>query len=173
MSRSVTLPFPPVALESTYEKQSLWILPAKRDPRIPFACILTVYAILGCTLLGFNRTPLQMLLTVVAGCLLDMAFHWVFCERKLLVPLSAYISTVSLGLLLNYAHNYYLLFLPVFFTIASKYIFTYRGRHIFNPSMFGVTCALVLGGGMFSSAPAYQFLGELRQQFQIFADLPG
>jgi len=161
MSQGVTLTFPAVdAPRKVPDKQSLWILPARKDPRIPFACILTVYAILGSTLLGFNRTPLQMLLTVGAGCLLDMVFHWVFCERKLLLPLSAYISTVSLGLLLNYAHNYYLLFLPVFFTIASKYIFTYRGRHIFNPSMFGVTCALVLGGGMFSSAPAYQWGGS-------------
>jgi len=161
MSRGVTLTFPAVTgLQEVSDKPSLWILPSRKDPRIPFACILTVYAILGCTLLGFNRTPLQMLLTVVSGCLLDMAFHWVFCEHKLLLPLSAYISTVSLGLLLNYAHNYYLLFLPVFFTIASKYILTYRGRHIFNPSMFGVTCALVLGGGMFSSAPAYQWGGS-------------
>jgi hypothetical protein len=158
---SVIVPIAPnAAVQSGSSRESLWIAPARSDPRIPFACILTAYAILGCTVLGFNRTPLQMLLTVGAGCLLDMAFHWMFCDRKLLVPLSAYISTVSLGLLLNYAHNYYLLFLPVFFTIASKYILTYRGRHIFNPSMFGVVCALALGGGMFSSAPAYQWGGS-------------
>ncbi|HKF21347.1 MAG TPA: FG-GAP-like repeat-containing protein [Candidatus Angelobacter sp.] len=161
MGRSVTIPvLPSTAAQSIRDWRSFWILPSKKDPRIPFSCILTVYAILGCTVLGFNRTPLQMLLTVVSGCLLDMALYWIFCERKLVLPLSAYISTVSLGLLLNYAHNYYLLFLPVFFTIASKYVLTYRGRHIFNPSMFGVVCALALGGGMFSSAPAYQWGGS-------------
>ena len=131
------------------------------DPRIPFAAILTLYAILGCTWFGFNRNPIQILLTVAAGCLMDMAFHWLFRERTILVPLSAYISSVSIALLLNYSHNYYLLFLPVFFAIGSKYVFIFEGRHVFNPSLFGVVAALVLGGGLFSPAPAYQWGGTI------------
>jgi hypothetical protein len=138
----------------------VWVVPHRNDPRLPFAGILTGYAILGCTVLGFNRTPLQILLTVVAGCLLDMGLHWAFCKRELLVPLSAYISMMSIGLLLNYSHNYYLLFLPVFFTIASKYVLTFRGRHVFNPSLFGMVCALLLGKDLYSSAPAYQWGGS-------------
>ena len=140
---------------------AVWLTPRKNDPRIPFACILTVYAILGCTVLGFNRTPLQILLTVVAGCSLDMALHWFFCNRERLVPLSAFISMMSIALLLNYSHNYYLLFLPVFFTIVSKYVLTFHGRHVFNPSLFGLVCALILGHGLYSSAPAYQWGGSL------------
>ena len=139
---------------------AVWVVPRKNDPRIPFACILTAYAVLGCTVLGFNRTPLQILLTVVAGCALDMGLHWLFCRRERLVPLSAYISMMSIGLLLNYSHNYYLLFLPVFFTIVSKYVVTFRGRHVFNPSLFGLVCALLLGQGLYSSAPAYQWGGS-------------
>ncbi len=137
-----------------------WIIPKKGDPRIPFACILTAYAVLGCTTLGFNRTPVQILVTVTAGCLLDMGLHWLFCHRERMVPLSAFISMISIGLLLNYAHNYYLLFLPVFFTVISKYVFTFRGRHVFNPSLFGLVCALILGRGLYSSAPAYQWGGS-------------
>lgn len=142
------------------DRASRWILPARGDPRIPFACILTSYAVLGCTILRFNRNPLQIVLTILAGCALDMAFHSLFCDRKLLFPLSAYISMVSIALLLNYSHNYYLLFLPVFFTVASKYVFTFQGRHVFNPSLFGLVCALVLGHGLFSSSPAYQWGGS-------------
>jgi enediyne biosynthesis protein E4 len=138
-----------------------WVIPKKGDPRIPFAGVLTTYAFLGCTVLGFNRTPLQMLLTVVAGCALDMLLHWLFSNRERLVPLSAFISMTSIALLLNYAHNYYLLFLPVFFTIVSKYVLTFRGRHVFNPSLFGLVCALILGKGLYSSAPAYQWGGSL------------
>jgi enediyne biosynthesis protein E4 len=138
-----------------------WVIPRKSDPRIPFAGLLTTYAFLGCTVLGFNRTPLQMLLTVVAGCTLDMLLHWLFSNRERLVPLSAFISMISIALLLNYAHNYYLLFLPVFFTIVSKYLLTFRGRHVFNPSLFGLVCALILGKGLYSSAPAYQWGGSL------------
>src|SRR5579864_4259138 len=139
---------------------AIWLVPRKNDPRIPFACILTAYAVLGCTVLGFNRTPLQILLTLAAGCLLDMGLHWIFCNRERLIPLSAYISMMSIALLLNYSHNYYLLFLPVFFTIVSKYVVTFRGRHIFNPSLFGLVCALLLGRGLYSSAPAYQWGGS-------------
>ncbi len=139
---------------------AVWVVPRKNDPRIPFACILTTYAVLGCTVLGFNRTPLQILLTVAVGCALDMGLHWLFSRRERLVPLSAYISMMSIGLLLNYSHNYYLLFLPVFFTIVSKYVVTFRGRHVFNPSLFGLVCALLLGQGLYSSAPAYQWGGS-------------
>src|ERR1700756_4705360 len=145
---------------ATAQRPAVWLVPRKNDPRIPFAVILTAYAILGCTLLGFNRTPPQILLTVAAGCLLDVVLHWAFCNRERLVPLSAFISMMSIGLLLNYSHNYYLLFLPVFFTIVSKYVLTFRGRHIFNPSLFGLVCALVLGRGLYSSAPAYQWGGS-------------
>jgi hypothetical protein len=91
------------------ERQELglkWTAISRTDPRLPFAAILTVYAILGCTWLGFNRNPIQILLTVSAGCLMDMVFHWLFRGRTLLVPLSAYISSVSIALLLNYSHNY-------------------------------------------------------------------
>jgi len=142
-----------------------WVLPSWSDPRIPFAALLTLYAILGCTVLGFSRNPVQILLTILAGCSLEIFLHWLFCGRELIFPLSAYISSVSIALLLNYSHNYYLLFLPVFFCIGSKYIFTYQGKHIFNPSLFGVVAALVLGHGLFSSAPAYQWGGGLAMAF--------
>src|SRR5260370_15319514 len=75
-----------------------------------------------------------------------MFLHWLFFQREWIVPLSAYISSISIALLLNYSHNHYLLFLPVFFCIASKYIFTFHGQHVFNPSLFGVVAALLLGG---------------------------
>ena len=159
---SITLQFPG-RLEAAASKKvrpaSKWVVPAWSDPRIPFATLLTLYAILGCTVLGFNRSPLQILLTIVAGCALEMLFHWLFCEREWIAPLSAYISCVSIALLLNYSHNYYLLFLPVFFCISSKYIFTYQGKHFFNPSLFGIVAALTLGHGLYSSSPAYQWGG--------------
>ncbi|HXG57611.1 MAG TPA: FG-GAP-like repeat-containing protein, partial [Thermoanaerobaculia bacterium] len=128
------------------------------DPRIPFAALLTVYAILGCTLLRFNRTPLQMLVTAASTCALDMLFAWVL-RREKLVPLSAYISGLSLALLLNYSHDSYVLFLPVFLTVASKYVLTFEGRHVLNPSMFGVSASLLLGGDLIGTAPAYQWGG--------------
>ncbi|MDP9416907.1 MAG: hypothetical protein M3P48_03550 [Actinomycetota bacterium] len=134
-------------------------MPTRRDPRLPFAMLLTTYAVVGTLFLGFNRSPLQILLTVVSACVLDMGLHAVLRERSLLVPLSAYISSLSLSLLLNYAHSPYLLFLPVFLTIGSKYLLTLHGRHLYNPSMFGVVVTLLVSGGLITTAPAYQWGG--------------
>jgi enediyne biosynthesis protein E4 len=139
----------------------LWVVPDRGDPRWPFAALLTVYAALGTTVLTFNRGPLQILITVTAGCLLDMALHYALRERALVVPLSAYISSLSLALLLNYAHDPWLSLLPVFLTIGSKYLLTYEGAHVFNPSMCGITLSLVLSGDLITAAPAYQWGGTV------------
>jgi Na+-translocating ferredoxin:NAD+ oxidoreductase RnfD subunit len=142
------------------EAGSGWNIPSLRDPRWAFAAVLTLYAVMGSTLLGFNRNPWQMLLTTASGCLLDMALAWVL-KRQKLFPLSAYISTVSLSLLLNYSHDYLLLFFPVLITVGSKHVLTFKGKHVFNPSMFGVAVSLLLTNELITAAPAYQWDGAL------------
>jgi hypothetical protein len=132
----------------------------RRDPRVPFAAILTSYVVLGTLWLGFNRSPGQIISTVVAACALDMLLHWTLRRRELLVPLSAYISGLSIAILLNYAHDHWVLFFPVFLTIGSKYLFTVDGKHHFNPSLFGVAGTLLLAGHLISAAPAYQWGGS-------------
>lgn len=163
------------SLIASVEKErshSRWGSLAKIDPRYPFALILTLYAVLGCTILRFNRNPGQILLTVVCACLFDMALHYLLRGRRLLLPLSAYITGLSLALLLNYSHNYYLLFLPIYLAIGSKYLFTYDGRHVFNPSLFGVALSLLLGGDLISTAPAYQWGGTwAMSSFMVVAAL--
>lgn len=134
-------------------------MPGRGDPRVPFALIMTVYAVAGSAWLGFNRRPSQILLTVALGCALDMGLHRLLRERRLLVPLSAYITSLSLALLLNYAHDHVVLALPVFLAIGSKYLLTHRGRHVVNPSLFGVAVTLIAFGDLISTAPAYQWGG--------------
>ncbi|MGH7846159.1 MAG: hypothetical protein ACREQW_13450, partial [Candidatus Binatia bacterium] len=63
--------------------------PSIRDPRVPFALILTLYTILGCTALTFSREPTQIILTVLSACIFDMLLCFVL-RGQLLVPLSAY-----------------------------------------------------------------------------------
>lgn len=135
-----------------------WVVPRWSDPRVPFAALLTLYSVLGFTVLGFNRNPLQMLATVVAGCALDVALARGF-TRRWVVPLSAYITSCSLALLLNYSHGSPLLFVPVYFAIASKYVLTFEGRHVFNPSLFGVALSLLTTRELITAAPAYQWAG--------------
>ena len=136
-------------------------LPSWRDPRLPFAAILTGYLALGVGWLGFNRSPGQILAIVALGCGLDVALHWALRKRELIVPVSAFITSLSLAILLNYAHDYALLALPVFLAIGSKYLLTVDGRHHYNPSLFGVAVTLLTAGHLISAAPAYQWGGTV------------
>ena len=133
-------------------------VPGRRDPRWSFAAILTTYGVLGFTVFGFNRTPWQMFLIVTSGMILETALA-LLARKRLVFPLSAYISCCSLALLLNYSHQNWLLFMPVYLAVGSKYLLTFERRHIFNPSMFGVAMSLLLVGDLITSAPAYQWAG--------------
>lgn len=127
--------------------------PSLKDPRWPFAGTLTLFGVLGVTLLGFNRSPAQMLTIVVSGMVLDAVLTRVV-RGVWQVPLSAYISCCSLALLLNYSHDTWLLFLPVVLAITSKYLLTFEGRHVFNPSMFGVAVSLLATGELITAVSA-------------------
>jgi Na+-translocating ferredoxin:NAD+ oxidoreductase RnfD subunit len=133
-----------------------WLWPRWNDPRIPFAAILTLYGVLGFSFFGFNRSPAQMALIVVSGSVLDAGLGWLL-RRERVVPLSGYISCCSLALLLNYSHSSWLLLLPVWLAIGSKYVLTFEGRHVFNPSMFGVATSLLFTRELITAAPAYQW----------------
>ncbi|MCB1308438.1 MAG: VCBS repeat-containing protein, partial [Leptospiraceae bacterium] len=132
----------------------------RKDPRLPFLALLWAYILVGITLLGFNRSPWQILFTIGLAAALDMLLHFVFRRRTLLCPLSAIISASSLSILMNYAHGAFLAVLPVFFTIASKYVLTFRGRHVYNPSLAGIVLSLLFSQHMISAAPAYQWGGS-------------
>ncbi len=133
-------------------------IPPRSDVRWPFALLLSAYAVLGFSTFGFNRTPLQMLLIVASGCGLDLLLS-ALAGRGARFPLSAYITCTSLALLLNYAHDSWVLLLPVLLAVGSKYVFTFAGRHVFNPSLFAVTACLLLTRDVITTAPAYQWAG--------------
>ncbi len=140
---------------------SNWIrVPTIRDPRIPIACILFCYLVLGMTVLGFNRSPLQIAITVGTAVVFDTLLHRLLVGGPLLFPFSAMITGMGLSILTNYAHGYWLAAVPPIFAIASKYLITYQGRHVFNPALFGVVACLLLMDGMISDSPAYQWGGS-------------
>ncbi len=133
-------------------------IPNWKDPRIAVAGLQFSYLILGITLLGFNRSPLQITTVVGATCLLDLILHRLL-KRQWLFPLSALITGLSLSILVNYAHGLWLPLVPVFFAIASKYLITVNQRPVFNPSLFGIVISLLIADNMISISPAYQWSG--------------
>lgn len=138
-----------------------WLrIPALKDPRVPVACILLSYLILGMTVLGFNRSPLQVGITIATAAALDMLFHRILLGGAPLFPFSGIITGMGLSILINYAHGYWLAAVPPIFAIASKYLITFRGRHVYNPALFGVVACLLLTDGMISTSPSYQWGGS-------------
>ena len=134
--------------------------PALKDPRLPVACILFCYLVLGMTVLGFNRNPMQVAVTVSTAVVLELLFHRLLVGGPPLFPFSALITGMGLSILINYAHGYVLAAIPPLFAIGSKYLITLRGRHVYNPAMFGVVASLLLTNGMISDSPAYQWGGS-------------
>jgi hypothetical protein len=53
-----------------------WII--NLDPRLSICFLLFSYLVLGITVLGFNRTPIQILTTSFSACLLEMALFYFF-----------------------------------------------------------------------------------------------
>jgi Na+-translocating ferredoxin:NAD+ oxidoreductase RnfD subunit len=120
--------------------------------------ILLAYNILGITILGFNRSWAQILLTLATGILLHVFYDLVF-NKKLYFPVSAVTTSLGLCILVNYGHSLIYPVVPIFFAISSKFFFNFKGRHTFNPAMMGVTMSLLLASEFISSAPAYQWNG--------------
>lgn len=128
------------------------------DPKIPVACILFTYLALGLTVLGFNRSPLQALVTSISCVTLEAVLVRLF-KGVWRFPLSALITSFSLSFLLNYGHNFFLLFVPVFFAIGVKFLITFKGKHALNPAMVGVSFSLLFSQELITAAPAYQWNG--------------
>ncbi len=131
------------------------------DVRIPFAGLLLLYVVLGLTWLGFNRSPGQAVLTVLVTTGVDFALNLWLRRQKAAFPWSGFITGLGLCLLLNYGSHPWLPILPGFLAIASKHIFTVAGRHVFNPTLFGLVVGGLVSGGLISPAPAYQWHGSV------------
>jgi hypothetical protein len=137
-----------------------WILPHKKDPRWIFTAFLGGYVLVGHFALSFNRTFFEMGLAIAVCIVLDMAYTraatglWLF-------PLSAFISGLGLAILFTAPGVGWLMVLAAWLTITSKYLITWRGSHVFNPTNFALVALLLFSGGHVAVAPAYQWGGNM------------
>jgi len=139
------------------------------DPRYIVLILLVSYNVLGITVLGFNRSWDQIIVTAISAVLLQTFYDIIF-KGRMNAALSAFITSMGLCILLNYGHSLYYPLVPVFFAISSKFFFTLRGRHTFNPALMGVVLSLLITHDFISPAPAYQWNGI--GAFGIFIAMP-
>jgi len=135
-----------------------FVLPKWRDPRVTLSVFLTMYTLLGQTVLYFNRDPKQLAVCIVTCCAAEMLLAWLF-TRAILFPISAYITGLSIGLLLE-SYDARVFVLASLWGISSKYFIRDRQGHFFNPSNFSVVTALALCHGLATVAPGSQWGGK-------------
>lgn len=143
------------------------VVPQLRDPRITLALGLTTWTALGQTFLYFDIDLAQLLIAVGVACAADFLLALVI-QRQILVPISAYITGLSIGLLLQ-SYNWRVFAAASVWGIASKYFLRSGDRHFFNPSNFAIVTALLLSHGIATVAPGSQWGGDARVAALIMA----
>ena len=120
-----------------------WSL-SRIDPKYLIVFLITLvlvvgearYSILG----GYSR-----LATTLGICVATEVFLSWFLRGRIVNISSAYITGISLALLVKPQANLLWPFaLGAFLAIASKYVLTYRGRHLWNPSNFAIALLLLI-----------------------------
>ncbi|MGB2939028.1 MAG: hypothetical protein WBD38_01850 [Candidatus Dormiibacterota bacterium] len=130
-------------------------LPNWSDPRFRLAAVTIALQVLGQTVLGFQLSLPQIVVTIAFCATLELAVtYW---RRRVVVwPSSAILTGNSIALFLRATgtHHgdwwslqgieYFLLAATI--GLLSKYLVRWGGQHIYNPSNIGLVAVLLLAG---------------------------
>lgn len=183
-NRSQTVKAAPHAAQPPTEKKK-----PNRDPRYlalrNFAISMSVFNILGYTLLGFEQPWLWPIICAPFAYAVEMVLEvisaWAQNRRarflgggfrrvyEFLLP--AHITALAVNMLL-YANDLLLpILLGVFIGVAGKHVLQApingRMRHYMNPSNFGITVSLLMFGSWISIAPPYEFTENANTFFRV------
>src|SRR3954466_9255581 len=131
------------------------VLPKPNDPRLHLAAVITSLQVLGQTAFDFRVSIAQILLAVGTCAVLEAAIT----ARKQHVwmwPASALLTGNGVAFILRVPgtqhgdwwslHGWWIYVGTAAVSLLSKYVLTWRGAHVFNPSNSGlVLCFIVLG----------------------------
>lgn len=118
------------------------VAPKLTDPRLFMICVLTLYTLIGQTVLAFDHNWSQIFTALGVSCVLDTALSY-WKTRQIVLPVSGLITGMSLGLLVEAIPLWPYIVAPVL-AIGAKAFIQFKGHHLFNPSNFGLTVLLIL-----------------------------
>jgi enediyne biosynthesis protein E5 len=152
------------------------------DSRFTPPVFITLILLIGNLSFGILESYQKTLLAIVTAMVTEMLLGRIFIG-KWPHPASAYITGISVGILLR-SPAFWPYALCAALSITSKYTLRFHGRHIFNPSNFGICALLFLAsesvaglsiqwGNNFASLIVIWTLGSLilwrAKRFQITA----
>ena len=136
---ATTPPAPPSKKKSLLSFDNRYLAPAF------ITCILLV----GHLTFGILESYQKTLLAIVTSIGLELVLGRIF-YRKWMHPASAYISGISVGILVR-SPAYWPYALCAAISIMSKYVLRVKGRHLWNPSNFGISVLLFLAADSVAS----------------------
>jgi Na+-translocating ferredoxin:NAD+ oxidoreductase RnfD subunit len=133
------------------------VLPSVRDPRLHLAAVITTLQVLGQTVFHFNLSIAQILASILTCALLEFAITFA-TKRVVAWPASAMLTGNGVAFILRVpgtvhgdwwsTHGLWIFIATAALSLLSKYVIRFRGRHVFNPSNFGLlVCFLAIGPG--------------------------
>jgi enediyne biosynthesis protein E5 len=117
------------------------IFAALGSPFVP-PLFITLILLVGNLSYGILESYGKTLLAIVSSIVAEMVLGRIFL-RKWPHPASSYITGISVGILLR-SPAFWPFALCSLLSITSKYALRFRGRHIWNPSNFGICAMLFL-----------------------------
>lgn len=145
----------------------VWQRGTKVDPRYLIAFLITLVLVAGQLryhlLGGYDR-----LVVALGVCMATEALYSWFDRGKVVNLLSAYISGISLTLLVKPQGGALWPFvLGGIIAISSKYVLRYRGNHLWNPTNFAVSALLLLAADRVSVL-SHQFGNDITTNMVIW-----
>jgi hypothetical protein len=131
------------------------LLPTVRDPRLHLAAVIITLQVLGQAALGFSLSIAQILVAIGTCAVLEVGIAF-FRQHVVMWPASALLTGNGVAFILRVPgtphgdwwslHGAWIFAATAAVSLLSKHVIRWRGRHIFNPSNFGlVLCFLALG----------------------------
>jgi Na+-transporting NADH:ubiquinone oxidoreductase subunit NqrB len=131
------------------------LLPTLRDPRLHLAAVIFSLQILGQVAFDFNLSIAQILISLATCAFLEVGIA-AWRQHVLMWPASALITGNGVSFILRVPgtehgdwwsmHGWWIYVGTSAVSLLSKHVIQVGGRHIFNPSNFGlVLCFLLLG----------------------------
>jgi Na+-translocating ferredoxin:NAD+ oxidoreductase RnfD subunit len=143
VSQQTTLPV--ITPEATGRRKSLISL----DNRYLAPAFITCILLAGHLTFGILESYQKTLLAIVTSIGMELMLGRIFF-RKWLHPASAYITGISVGILVR-SPAFWPYALCSAISITSKYVLRVKDRHIWNPSNFGISVMLFLAAGTVAS----------------------
>jgi Na+-translocating ferredoxin:NAD+ oxidoreductase RnfD subunit len=144
-----------------------WIVPGRNDPRWLFVCFHSTYVLMGHFLLSFNRSGEQIAVALLSCAVLEVLYTYLL-TRMFIFPLSGVISGLGLALLFSAPGNTWLMLLVSWMTMTGKFLVTWQGHHIYNPTNLALVIVLLFSGGQAAVSPAYQWGGAWQPVALVF-----